>query len=54
MDRAILLLLLVAGSAAGHPGHGAPQMHFHGIGWDHILLAIAGLGIAALAAWRMK
>lgn len=51
---AIAVLVLVAGNAAGHPGHGAPEVHFHGLGWDHIVLGIAGIALAALAAWRIK
>ncbi|WP_163557412.1 hypothetical protein [Halomonas sp. NO4] len=42
-------LLLVAGSALGHSGHGAPSVHAH-TGSPSLLavLAIVALGVAAL------
>ncbi len=38
MRGAVASLILVAGEALGHPGHGAPEGHFHGWGLEHGLL----------------
>lgn len=47
---AATVLLLVAGSALAHPGHGAPDVHAH---TGHPLLLLAGafavLGVTGLA-----
>jgi hypothetical protein len=43
----ILALLLLAPLAHAHPGHGAPEAHFHGLSAELILLA------ALVGAWAI-
>ena len=40
MHRAALILLLAAGAAQAHPGHGATAGHLHGFNPELILLAL--------------
>ena len=50
MRRAAAALMVLAGNAAAHPGHGAPEAHFHGWGAEHALLLLVILGALAFAA----
>lgn len=54
MYRVTAAILLLAGDALAHPGHGAPEGHFHGLGWDHTLWAVAIVAVAVWAAMRAK
>lgn len=54
MHRAALIAIFSAGEALAHPGHGAPEGHLHGLGWGHLLWAIAIAAVAAWAASRAK
>jgi hydrogenase/urease accessory protein HupE len=54
MRGSAVAIILAAGEAFAHPGHGAPEGHFHGLGWDYLLWAIAIVAIAAWAAYRAK
>lgn len=50
MRSLIAVLVVFAGDALGHPGHGAAEGHFHGWGPEHALLLAAILAILAFAA----
>jgi hypothetical protein len=41
--------MLLAGNVIAHPGHGAPDGHFHGLGLEHALLLLAVAGFLAYA-----
>ena len=44
MRSAAAALIAFAGEAPAHPGHGAPDGHFHGWGGEHaLLLAVMAL-----------
>lgn len=46
MSRVVFLLLLLSGAAIAHPGHDAPEIHFH-ISPEILLLIV----VLAVAAW---
>jgi hypothetical protein len=54
MFRAILPLLLVAGDALAHPGHGTSAVHFHDWSRNHWALVLGMVAIAGIAAWRAR
>ncbi len=43
----VSILFLLAGPAGAHPGHGAAEMHLHGLSPELILLALL------VAAWAI-
>jgi len=49
MHRAAAALIVFSGELFAHPGHGAPERHFHGWGLEHALLIAVVLGALALA-----
>ena len=49
MRGVIGALLVWAGSAAAHPGHGAPEGHFHWVGAEHVVLLLVVAGFLAYA-----
>ena len=51
MRSAALTLILAAGAAQAHPGHGAAEAHLHGFSPEMVLLAVL---VAAWAAMRSK
>jgi hypothetical protein len=51
MRSAALTLLLAAGAAQAHPGHGMGEGHWHGFSPELILLAVL---VAAWAAYRAR
>ena len=51
MHRAALILLLAAGAARAHPGHGAVDGHLHGYSPELVLLAIL---VVAWVAYRSR
>ena len=38
MRSAAAALIAFSGEVLAHPGHGAPEGHFHGFGLEHLLL----------------
>ena len=50
MRSAAAGLMVFAGNVLAHPGHGAPEGHFHGWGPEHALLLIVILAVLAYAA----
>jgi hypothetical protein len=50
MRSAAAALIVFAGNAAAHSGHGGQEGHFHGWGLEHALLLVAMLGLLAFAA----
>ena len=38
MHRAAAALIAFSGELLAHPGHGAPEGHFHGVGVEHLIL----------------
>jgi hypothetical protein len=38
MHRAAAALIAFSGEVLAHPGHGAPEGHFHGVGAGHAIL----------------
>ena len=47
MRSAAAGLIVLAGNAMAHPGHGAREGHFHGWGFEHaLLLAVIALALA--------
>jgi len=52
MRSAAAALIAFAGEALAHPGHGAPEVHFHGWGLEHALLFAAVFAALAFAAKR--
>ena len=50
MRSAAAGLILFAGNAMAHPGHGAADGHFHGWGPEHVLLLVVVLAVLAYAA----
>jgi hypothetical protein len=50
MRSAAATLIAFTGHAYAHPGHGAPESHFHGWGVEHVLLFVVVLGLLAFAA----
>ena len=53
MRSAAAGLIVLAGNVLAHPGHGAPEGHFHGWGLEHVLL-LAVIAIALVFALRKK
>jgi hypothetical protein len=53
MRSAAAGLIVVAGNVMAHPGHGAPEGHFHGWGLEHALL-LAVIALALAFALRKK
>ena len=49
MRSLIVGLSVFAGNAIAHPGHGAVEGHFHGLGQEHGLLLAAVLAFLAYA-----
>ena len=49
MRRLIAGLSMFAGNAIAHPGHGAVEGHFHGLGLEHGLLLALVLAFLAYA-----
>ena len=49
MRNAAASLMLLAGNAFAHPGHGAPEAHIHAFGPEHALLLLAVAGLLAYA-----
>ena len=45
MRSAAAALMVAAGSALAHPGHGAPEGHFHWVGIEHIALLVIVAGL---------
>ena len=50
MRSAAAGLMVFAGNVLAHPGHVAPDGHFHGWGPEHALLLIVILAVLAYAA----
>jgi len=42
-------LVVFAGQALAHPGHGAPEGHIHGFGVEHVLLLAVVVAFLAFA-----
>ena len=49
MRSAAAILMVFAGEALAHSGHGAPEGHFHGWGLEHALLFAVILALMAFA-----
>lgn len=49
MRSAATALIVFAGQAVAHPGHGAPESHIHGFGVEHVLLLAVVLVVLAFA-----
>ena len=49
MRSAAAALIAFPGQIFAHPGHGAPEGHFHGWGLEHALLIAAILAVLAFA-----
>ena len=49
MRSAAATLMIAAGSALAHPGHGAPEGHLHGLGMEHLVLLIVVVGFLIYA-----
>ena len=49
MRSAAAALIAFSGNLLAHPGHGAPEGHFHGLGLEHVLLLAVVLGVLAFA-----
>ena len=45
-------LIAFSGEIFAHPGHGAPEGHFHGCGVEHFLLFAVVFAVLAFAAMR--
>ena len=54
MRSAAAGLILVAGNAMAHPGHGAPEGHFHGWGFELALALVVVIAAALAIALRKK
>jgi len=50
MRSAAAALIAFSGNLLAHPGHGAPEGHFHGWGPEHALLLVVILTFLAFAA----
>ena len=47
MRSAAAALMVFSGDLLAHPGHGAPEGHFHGWGLEHaLLIAVAWVALA--------
>jgi hypothetical protein len=49
MHRAAAALIVFTGEALAHPGHGAPEGHFHGVGVEHLILFAVALLVIIFA-----
>ncbi len=49
MRSAAAALIAFSGELFAHPGHGAPDVHVHGWGVEHVLLLVVILGVLAFA-----
>ena len=49
MRRAAAALIIFSGNVCAHPGHGAPEGHFHGWGVEHALLFAVVFAVLAFA-----
>ena len=49
MRSAAAALIVVAGNALAHPGHGAPEGHFHWVGPEHVALLVLIVGLLVYA-----
>jgi hypothetical protein len=49
MHRAAAALIAFSGGILAHPGHGAPEGHFHGWGLEHVLLVAVVFVVLAFA-----
>jgi hypothetical protein len=49
MRSAAAALMVFAGNALAHPGHGAPEGHLHGWGVEHALLLVVIAGLLVYA-----
>jgi hypothetical protein len=49
MHRAAAGLIVFAGEALAHPGHGGPEGHFHWLGVEHAIVFAVMFLILALA-----
>jgi hypothetical protein len=49
MHRAAAALIIFSGELLAHPGHGAPEGHFHGWGLEHGLLFALVFGMLVFA-----
>lgn len=49
MRSAAAALIVFSGGVFAHPGHGAPEGHFHGWGGEHLLLFTVVLAVLAFA-----
>jgi len=49
MRSAAAALIVFSGEAVAHPGHGAPEGHFHGWGLEHFLLFAVVFAVLAFA-----
>jgi hypothetical protein len=52
MRRAAAALILASGEALAHPGHGAPEGHFHGWGVEHAALFAVVFLVLAFSALK--
>ena len=52
MRSAAAALIVIAGNAVAHPGHGAPEAHVHAWGIEHALLLLAFLFFLFIAVRR--
>ena len=52
MRSAAAALIAFSGEALAHPGHGAPDGHFHGWGLEHGLLFAVVFVVLAFAAMK--
>lgn len=50
MRSAAAALIAFSGELVAHPGHGAPEGHFHGWGVEHALLFAVVFAVLAFAA----
>ena len=49
MRNAAAALIAFSGELIAHPGHGALEGHFHGLGLEHALLLALVLAVLAFA-----
>jgi len=49
MRSAAAGLIMFAGNVLAHPGHGAPDGHFHGFGAEHVVLLAVVVAMLAYA-----
>ena len=52
MRSAAAALIVFSGEVFAHPGHGAPEGHFHGWGVEHFLLFAVVLAVLAFAVTK--